>query len=117
MGSVHTRTFDSPDETRSPDRTTVEIIKLEGTTVGRYTFQPGWRWSECIKPVAQTETCQADHIGYALEGRLHVRHEDGSEVEIGAGDVYHIHPGHDAWVDGDQRFVAVEFQGAADYAR
>lgn len=117
MASLETRNFDSPDETRRPDKTTVEIVKLEGTTVGRYTFEPGWRWSECIKPVAQTETCQVDHVGYALEGRLHVRHDDGTEVEVGPGDVYHIHPGHDAWVEGGQRFLAVEFQGAGGYAK
>jgi len=117
MASLETRRFESPDETRTPDKTTVELLHVEGTTVGRYTFQPGWRWAECIKPVAQTDSCQVDHVGYALEGRLHVRHDDGSETEVGRGDVYHIHPGHDAWVEGDQNFVAVEFQGAAGYAK
>jgi len=117
MASLESRTFDSPDETRTPDKTTVELVKIEGTTVGRYTFQPGWRWSECIKPVAKTESCQVDHVGYVLEGRLAVRHDDGTEVEVGPGAVYHIHPGHDAWVVGDKQFVAIEFQGAAGYAK
>jgi hypothetical protein len=117
MAGVETRGFDSPDETRTPDKTTVELVSVEGATVGRYTFQPGWRWSESIKPVAKTDSCQVDHIGYVVQGRLHVRHDDGTEGVAGAGDVYHIHPGHDAWVEGEQEFVAIEFQGAAGYAK
>lgn len=117
MASLESRNFGSPDETRTPDKTKVDLVTLEGTTVGRYTFEPGWRWSDCVKPVAQTDTCQVDHVGYVLEGRLHVRHDDGTEADLGPGDVYHIHPGHDAWVEGDQRFVSVEFQGAAGYAK
>ena len=117
MASLEKKSFDSPDETRTPDKTTVELVNLEGVTVGRYTFEPGWRWSECIKPVAKTDSCQVDHVGYVVQGRLHVRHDDGTEAEAGPGDVYHIHPGHDAWVEGDENFVAVEFQGAAGYAK
>ena len=117
MGSLEKKSFDSPDETRTPDKTTVELINLGGTTVGRYTFQPGWRWSECIKPVAKTDSCQVDHVGYVVQGRLHIAHDDGTEAEAGPGDVYHVPPGHDAWVEGDEAFIAVEFQGAADYAK
>lgn len=117
MASLEARSFDSPDETRTPDKTTVEIVNLEGTAVGRYTFQPGWRWSECVKPVAGTETCQVHHVGYVLQGRLRVRHDDGAEAEWGPGDIYHIKPGHDGWVVGDEAFVGVEFQGAAGYAK
>lgn len=117
MSGVKSGSFESPDETRNPDKTTVELVKLDGTTVGRYTFQPGWRWSECIKPGAQTDTCQVDHVGYVVQGRLHVQHNDGTEGDVGPGDVYHIHPGHDAWVEGDEEFVSIEFQGAAGYAK
>ena len=117
MGSLESRSFDSPDETRRPDKTTVELVNVGDMSVGRYTFEPGWRWSECIKPVAGTDTCQVNHVGYVLQGRLHVRHDDGSEAEVGPGDVYHVAPGHDAWVAGDQSFVSVEFQGAAGYAK
>ena len=116
MASLEAKTFDSPDEIRTPDKTRVEVVNLEDTTVGRYTFQPGWRWSECIKPVAKTETCQVDHVGYVVKGRLHVIHDDGSEAVVEPGAVYHIHPGHDAWVEGADEFVAVEFQGATRYA-
>ena len=117
MPSLESRSFDQPDEVRSPQKTTVELVTVGETTVGRYTFEPGWRWSECIKPVAQTESCEVDHVGCVLEGRLHVRHDDGTEADVGPGAVYQIRPGHDAWVQGDDRFVAIEFQGAAGYAK
>jgi hypothetical protein len=119
VAGVETRDFDSPDETRKPDKTQVDVVHLGGTTVGRFAFEPGWQWSECIKPVAGTESCQARHVGVVHSGRLAVKHEDGTEVEIAAGDAYVIEPGHDAWVVGDERFVAFEFeQRAADeYAK
>lgn len=117
MANLESRNFDQPDETRSPEKTRVDLVNVEGATVGRYTFEPGWRWSDHIKPVAKTDSCQVDHIGYVVQGKLNVRHDDGTEAEIGPGSVYHIHPGHDAWVVGDQAFVSVEFQGAAGYAK
>lgn len=117
MAGVERRNFDSPDETRTPDKTTVELVKLGVGEVGRYTFQPGWRWSECIKPVVNTDSCQVEHVGYVVSGQLHVEHDDGSIEEAQAGDVYHIKPSHDAWVVGDDPFVSVEFQGAASYAK
>jgi hypothetical protein len=117
MAGVEHRNFDSPEETRTPEKTTVEIVRMAGSEIGRFTFQPGWRWSECIKPVVKTESCQVDHIGYVASGVLHLKHDDGTEVDIKAREVYRIAPGHDAWVLGDQPFVGVEFQGAANYAR
>ena len=119
MAGVEARDFDSPDETRTPDKTRVEVVRLGGTTAARLTFEPGWRWSECVKPIAGTESCQARHVGVVGEGRMGVRHDDGSEVEIGAGEVYVIEPGHDAWVIGDERFVGFEFEArsAEEYAR
>lgn len=112
MAGVEKRTLDSPDETRNPERTTLEIVKLGDASVGRSTFEPGWRWSEHIKPVAGTESCQANHLGIVQSGSIHVVHEDGSEADLVAGDVYTIHPGHDAWVVGDTPFVGVEFNQA-----
>ncbi len=117
MAGVEKRNFTAPDETRTPEKTTVEIVNVAGGQIGRYTFQPGWRWSECIKPVAATDSCQVDHVGYVVSGRLHVVHEDGSETDMRAGDVHRIAPGHDAWVVGDESTVTVEFQGAANYAK
>jgi mannose-6-phosphate isomerase-like protein (cupin superfamily) len=117
MPGVEARNFASPDETRTPEKTTVEIVKLAGGEIGRYTFQPGWRWSECIKPIVKTDSCQVDHVGYVVSGTLHVKHEDGTESEVTAGDVYRVAPGHDAWTVGDEPAVFVEFQGAAHYAQ
>lgn len=115
--SIEINDFSAPDEIRTPDRTTVEVVKMAGGEIGRYTFQPGWRWSECIKPVVETDTCQVDHVGYVVSGRLHVEHESGSTGEVAPGVVYRIPPGHDAWVVGDEPAVVVEFQGAANYAK
>ena len=117
MPGVEHRDFNGPDETRTPDKTTVELVNLGGGQIGRYTFQPGWRWSECIKPVAGTDTCQVEHIGYCVSGQLHVTHDDGTEADVVAGEVYRIGAGHDAWVVGDDVTVTVEFQGAANYAK
>lgn len=72
MAGVESKSMDAPDEIRTPDKTTVEVVKVGGTEVGRLTFQPGWRWSECIKPVVGTDSCQAEHLGYALSGRMHI---------------------------------------------
>lgn len=117
MPGVESRDFNTPDETRSPAKTLVELVNIAGGQVGRYTFQPGWRWSECIKPVAHTDSCQVEHIGYAISGTLHVRHDDGTEMDIVAGTAYRIAPGHDGWNAGNEPAVLVEFQGAANYAR
>lgn len=110
MAGVETRDFDAPDETRTPDKTRVDVVRMGPTSVGRFAFEPGWRWSECIKPVAHTDSCQARHVGVVFAGRLAIRHEDGTEVEIGTGQAYTIEPGHDAWVVGDERFVGYEFE-------
>jgi hypothetical protein len=119
MAGIQKLDFDSPDETRAPEKTRADIVRVGPTTAARYTFQPGWRWSECIKPVAGTDSCQVRHVGVAGSGRLTVKHDDGTEVEFGAGDAYVIEPGHDAWVVGDEPFVAYEFetQAAEAYGR
>lgn len=116
MAELENRDFSAPEETRRPDKTTVELVNIAGGQVGRYTFQPGWRWSESIKPVVGTDSCQVNHVGYCIEGRLDVRHDDGSEIELVAGQVYRIAPGHDAWVVGDDPVVVIEFQGATHFA-
>jgi hypothetical protein len=87
-------------------------VNLAGGQIGRYTFAPGWRWSECIKPVVGTDSCQVEHIGYRVVGTLHVRHDDGTAAEVKPCDVYRVAPGHDAWTLGN-----VELQGAANYAK
>ena len=119
MAGVEARDFDSPDETRTPNKTQVDVVHLGGTTAARFAFEPGWRWSECIKPVAGTESCQARHVGVVHSGRLAVKHDDGTEAEFGAGAAYVIEPGHDAWVVGGERFVGYEFEqrAAEEYAK
>jgi len=117
MAGIESKSFDQPDETRTPDKTRVDVVHLGDAEVGRFTFSPGWRWSECIKPVVGTDSCQVDHVGYVGAGRLTVAHEDGSQVTLSAGNAYRIAPGHDAWVEGDEDFVGYEFKGAATYAK
>jgi len=103
---------------RELGKTRVDVVRIGGTTAGRFAFEPGWRWSDCVKPVAGTDSCQLRHVGVVHSGRLAVEHEDGTEVEIGPGEAYVIEPGHDAWVVGDERFVGFEFESrsAEEYA-
>jgi hypothetical protein len=119
MAGIETRDFDSPDETRTPEKTEVAVVRMGNTTAARFTFEPGWKWSECIKPVAGTDSCQARHVGVVQSGSIHVVHEDGTEMDLTPGDTYLIEPGHDAWVVGDERFVGFEFESKAaeEYAR
>jgi hypothetical protein len=119
MAGVQAIDFESADETRTPDKTRVDVVRIGGTSAARFAFEPGWKWSECVKPVAGTDSCQARHVGVVQSGRLAVAHDDGSQAEIGPGEAYVIEPGHDAWVIGDDRFVAFEFEqrAAEEYAR
>ena len=117
MSGIESRDFTSPDETRTPDKTKIELVNIAGGQIGRFTFEPGWRWSECIKPVAKTDSCQVDHVGYCISGGLRITHEDGTEQDIKPGDVYHIAPGHDGWTMGSEPAVVVEFQGAAGFGK
>lgn len=106
--SLASKSFDSADEVRTPPNARIEIVKLGGHSLARVQFDPGWRWSENIKPIAGTDSCQFTHVGTAIRGRLRVRLDDGTETDIGAGDAYTIPPGHDGWVVGDEPFVGLE---------
>jgi uncharacterized cupin superfamily protein len=119
MAGIESRDFESPDETRTPEKTQVNVVRMGDTTAARFTFEPGWKWSECVKPVAGTDTCQARHVGVVQSGSIHVVHDDGTEMDLSAGDAYVIEPGHDAWVVGDDAFVGFEFESKAaeEYAR
>jgi hypothetical protein len=85
--------------------------------VGRIHLDPAWRWSDAVKPIASTDSCQVAHVGYAISGRLHVRMDDGTEFDINGGEAYEIAPGHDVWVDGDEPYEGVEFESLAEYAK
>ena len=117
VSNFQSKSHNSPDEIRTPDKTRVEIVRLEGFTIGRFTFEPGWRWSDCIKPVVKTDQCQLSHVGYAISGRLTVRFKDGTNKAIEAGESYTIPPGHDAWVEGNERFIGIEVMTADQYAK
>ncbi|MEX1046173.1 MAG: cupin domain-containing protein [Actinomycetota bacterium] len=111
--------FESADETRPIGQGTLEVLQFDTASVAKFTMQPGWRWSTDMKPIAGTDHCQKDHLGYGISGMLHVVTDDGSEIDVGPGDAYVAHPGHDAWVVGDEPFVALEFQTktAEEYAK
>jgi len=111
------KSFQAPEETRPVDKGKLEVVKLGDVTAMRATFEPGWRWSECVKPIAGTESCQVAHMGYMIQGRMKVQMDDGSEEEIGPGEVAMIPPGHDAWIVGNERAVFIDFQGGSVYAK
>ena len=117
MAGLESRDFTAPDETRTPDKTTVELVNMAGGQIGRYTFQPGWKWSECIKPVVGTDSCQVEHIGYVISGRMKVVMDSGEESEVGPGDTFHMPSGHDAWTVGDEPCVVVDFGRIEGHAK
>jgi hypothetical protein len=119
MPGVEKRDFDSPDESRTPEKTRPDVVHLGGTTAARLTLEPGWTWADCVKPVAGTDTCQHRHIGVVQSGRMRVTHEDGTVLELAPGDAYVIEPGHNAEVVGGETFVGYEFaqKAAEEYAR
>ena len=110
------KSHSTPDEVRTPDKTRIEIVHLDAVAIGRLNLEPGWRRSECVKPVVKTDHCQVAHVGCAASGRLTVRLQDGTTQTIVAGESYTIPPGHDAWVEGNQPFVGIEVMSAAVYA-
>jgi hypothetical protein len=117
MSDYGLRDFDQPDEIRNFPKGKLALVKLEDRTIGKFTLEPGWRWSECVKPAAGTDLCQNAHFQYQLSGRLHVVLEDGTEFEAGPGECVEIPPGHDAYVVGDETFVCIDWQGAMNYVR
>jgi quercetin dioxygenase-like cupin family protein len=119
MPKMIRKSLDSPEESRpfTDGKGKVDLVNLDSGAVGRATFEPGWRWSSHVKPIAKTESCQAAHLGYYVSGRMAVRMDDGEELEFGPGDFAVIPAGHDAWVVGDQPCVVIDWQGFADYAK
>jgi hypothetical protein len=118
MTRMAIKRFSAPDETRPfVDKGRLELIRLGDDLVGRAIFEPGWRWSKHVKPIAGTASCEAAHAGYVLSGRMRVVMDDGQEAEIAPGDFVTIPPGHDAWTVGSEPCVFLDFAGFADYAR
>lgn len=98
-----------PDVARECGHGTLELVTLEETTLARVTLQPGWKWSESVRPMVNTESCQVHHLQYVISGRLRIFQDDGSQIDLTPGDFAVIPPGHDAWVLGDEPFVCVDF--------
>ena len=117
MSQAELKTFANPDETRSFERGRADLVRIAGSDIGRLTLEPGWRWSEHVKPVAGTDLCMAPHQQYQISGRIHVVMSDGTELDAGPGEITSLPPGHDAWVVGDEPVVAIDWQGASVWAR
>jgi quercetin dioxygenase-like cupin family protein len=117
MAKPEYKNFSSPDETRTFPRGKLEVLQIRGGSVGRLTLEPGWRWSEHVKPIAGTEWCEAPHFQYQVSGRLRVKMKDGSEFDLKPGDVSVLPSGHDAWVVGKEPVVVIDWQGAGVYAK
>jgi Cupin domain len=118
MAPVEVKSFDSPEETRPFEgKGQVEVVSVAGRNVMRGTFEPGWKWSENVKPIAGTDSCQVSHLGYCVSGRMKVYMDDGTEGEIGPGEVIAIPPGHDAEIVGDEPCVFIDFGEIDQYAK
>lgn len=116
--TIEVKRFDAPEETRAFEgHGKAEMVHVAGRTVGRGTFEPGWRWSQDVKPIAGTDSCQVSHLGYCQSGRMRVTMDDGRTTEIGPGDVVAIPPGHDAETLGDEPCVLLDFGEIEEYAK
>ena len=117
MSKVEHKGFGKPDEVRTFEKGKMELINMNGGVVGRLVLEPGWRWSQDVKPVAGTEWCEAPHFQYHVSGTLHVKMADGTEFDLGPGQLSSLPAGHDAWAVGAEPVVLVDFFGATDYAK
>jgi class 3 adenylate cyclase/mannose-6-phosphate isomerase-like protein (cupin superfamily) len=116
VARLQRRRFSEPDDIRTIPHGQIDVVELDDRVVGRMSYEPGWRWSVDVKPIAGTDSCQFHHFGVTLSGRVRVQMKDGIELEIGPGDVFEIPPGHDAWVLGDEPWVSVDFEAMRGYA-
>src|SRR5271165_5829734 len=111
------KSFRAPDETREFPHGHAEILSIGGGVVGRLVCEPGWRWSDHVKPIAGTASCEAPHFQYHVSGQLAILMDDGTELRAGPGDVTSLPSGHDAWVVGEEPVVVVDWSGASEYAQ
>lgn len=117
MATAEQKAFGTADETRTFEKGKIDILRIGDSEIGRLTLEPGWRWSDHVKPIAGTDLCEAPHFQYHVAGRLRIHMVDGTEFEAGPGDVTALPSGHDAWVVGDEPVVTVDWWGASNYAR
>ena len=116
MESLEKKSLEMPEEIRQFPKGKVELVTIGNVTFGKGTFQPGWKWSESLKPIVHTDSCMAPHTQFHIAGRLRVKMDDGAEMEFGPGEVGVIQPGHDAWVVGEEPVVVIDFTGFTHYA-
>jgi hypothetical protein len=117
MNKATLKSFGKPDDIRTFPKGRLELITIDGKTVVRAVFEPGWRWADCVKPIARTKSCEAPHFNYHVSGILRIRMDDGAEFECKPGDVSSLPSGHDAWVVGNEPVVAIDVSGMVDYAK
>lgn len=111
------KSFENSDETRTFEKGKLEIVRIGGMTLGRATYEPGWRWSEHVSAIAGTPLCEVEHVSMVLSGRAMAAMKDGTQVELAAGTLFYIPPiAHDRWVVGDELYVSLHFMGAEQYA-
>ena len=117
MAKTEHKEFGLADEVRTFEHGRAEILEMEGGTIGRLVLNPGWRWSNDVKPIAKTQSCEAPHFQYHISGQLAIRMDDGTEFIAGPGDITSLPSGHDAWVVGDEPVVVVDWFGASKYGK
>lgn len=111
------KSFGKPDEVREFPKGKLELVSIGNTSIGKATFQPGWKWSESVQPLVKTKSCEAPHFQYHLSGTLMIKMDDGTLLECKPGDISLLPSGHDAWVVGNEPAVVIDFQGMLDYAK
>jgi quercetin dioxygenase-like cupin family protein len=116
MLEIAIKRFEGSEEVRHFEKGKFELVRIGGMTIGRASYEPGWKWSEHVGPQAGTASCEVEHVGLVVSGRVKVLMNDGTEIELGPGDLFSIGAGHDSWVVGDEPYVSLHFLGADDYA-
>jgi len=117
MYQVILKRFENPDEVRIFEKGKFELIHLGGMTIGRASYEPGWKWSTHVGAKQGQRSCQVEHVGLVVSGRATAAMDDGRVIEMKAGDLFYIAPGHDSWVAGDEPYESLHFLGAGDYAK
>lgn len=117
MYEVILKRFEQPDEVRTFEKGKFEVVHIEGMTIGRASYQPGWKWSEHVGKAVGAKSCMVEHIGMVVSGRAVAAMDDGRIIEMSAGDIFYIAPGHDSWVVGNETYVSIHLMGAAQYAQ
>jgi mannose-6-phosphate isomerase-like protein (cupin superfamily) len=119
MATMHSKAFQKPDETRQfKAHGHLDVVNFEpNASIGRGVFEPGWKWSTDVKPLAGTESCLSEHTGYCISGRMTIKMDNGEQFTIKAGEAFYLAPGHDAWVEGDEPCILIDVTGFATYAK